>query len=337
MVNYSNLASMHRARSERLGSRTALRFKRYGKYTNLTWEEFRNQADQTAAGLIELGICPGDRVAIFAENRYEWIIADQAVFSAGAVNVPLHSPLAPEQAEFQIANSGSRGIIVSNQAQADKVFAVIESLPGLEFLISFEPVKCNLPEETLRVYSWEGLKHRGGRRLHELRVEIDKRESNLGEQDLATIIYTSGTTGPPKGVMLSHGNILSNAAAVLKVASVHPQYVLLSWLPYSHIYARTVDLYVSQLGEGVIAVGESVDLLMLNLAEVQPHWMTAVPRFYEKSGPMSNSYRKKSGPRPYAKYSGFASITFLPVELPCPSTFARRLIMPAFPSWKVMA
>ena len=104
----------------------------------------------------------------------------------------------------------------------------------------------------------------------------------MTRDDLATIIYTSGTTGPPKGVMLSHGNLLSNAEATLETSAMLPSDVLLSWLPYSHIYARTVDHYLTVLAGSVVAMAESVDTLVANLAEVQPTRLTAIPRFYEK-------------------------------------------------------
>ena len=297
MKTYTNLVSMNRGTCAEVGPRTALRYKRFGRYTDLTWNDLRAQADKCAAGLIQLGVQPGDRVAIFAENRYEWIITDLAILSTGAADVALHAPLAPEQAAYQLENSGSRGVFVSNQKQADKVFAVIDELPQLEFLISFEPIISPVPESRLKVLSWEGLKQRGWSQWVELRPEIERREQAITGDDLATLIYTSGTTGHPKGVMLSHGNLVTNAAAVLSISAIYPQYVILSWLPYSHIYARTVDLYVTQMIQGVIALADSVETLIPNLREIQPHWMTSVPRFYEKVwGNIERLPEEKRGP-----------------------------------------
>lgn len=278
-MTYANLAQMHRATCDKLGGRTALRYKQFGMYRDLSWDAYRRQADWAAAGLIELGVNPGDRIAMFSENRYEWMVADRAIQSAAAVNVPLHAPLAPKQVEYQVGHSESRGIFVSNQAQANKVFEVLDDLPNLEFLISFEPITppagCSI-----KTLTWEGLKHRGRKAGNE--AEIAKREAKLAPADLATIIYTSGTTGNPKGVMLTHGNLVSNTVNTLKVTSVDANDILLSWLPYSHIYARTCDLYLPTLTGMTVALGESVDTLLVNLAETQPTWMTSVPRFYEK-------------------------------------------------------
>jgi long-chain acyl-CoA synthetase len=275
---FLNLSDMHRSQCRLLGPRTALRYKRDGLYHDLTWTEYRWMADRATAELIELGVSPGDRVAILAENRYEWPIGDQAILSTGAADVPLHAPLAPRQVEYQVGHSQSRGIIVSGQHQADKVFQVLSALPNLEFLISFDPVVC--PNEKIRVLSWNGLMQRGSR-AHQ-QEEILRRESEITGKELATIIYTSGTTGNPKGVMLTHGNLLKNAATTLEIGPRDPSDVLLSWLPYSHIYARTCDLYVPAIAGSTVALAESMDTLIVNLAETWPTWLTSVPRFYEK-------------------------------------------------------
>ncbi|MBI3864613.1 MAG: long-chain fatty acid--CoA ligase [Planctomycetia bacterium] len=274
-----NLASFHRDTCRRLGPNVALRFKKWGRYQDLCWTDYRRAADGGAAGLIELGIKPGDRVALLSENRYEWLLADHAILSAGAVNVPLHAPLSAPQAAYQLEHSDARGVFVSSQAQADKIAAVIDKLPNLEFIISFEPIA---PPARLEHLSWEGLVHRGrqaGRALHD---EILRREAALTGDDLATLIYTSGTTGNPKGVMLTHGNLLSNALATRQLADIQPADVQLSWLPYSHIYARTVDHYLTTVAGTTLALAESVETLVTNLAETLPMWMNSVPRFYEK-------------------------------------------------------
>jgi long-chain acyl-CoA synthetase len=278
---FANLAQMHRATCEKYGPRTALRHKQNGLYRDLTWKAFRTQADWAAAGLIQLGISPGDRVSLFSENRYEWMIADRAMQSAAVVNVPLHAPLAPKQVAYQVGHSGARGIFVSTQGQANKVYEVLHELPNVEFIISFDAIEPPA-QSKVKVLTWEGLKHRGRQTGEAGAAEIAKREAALGPEDLATIIYTSGTTGNPKGVMLTHKNLVSNTVNTLQVTDVGPDDVLLSWLPYSHIYARTVDLYVTALAGMTVALGENVDTLLINLAETQPTWMTSVPRFYEK-------------------------------------------------------
>jgi long-chain acyl-CoA synthetase len=277
-MKYPNLSTMHRSQCRLYGPRTALRYKRNGLYHDVAWSDYRRMADNAAAGLIQLGVKHGDRVAILSENRYEWMVADHAILSTGAADVPLHSPLAPPQVEYQVGHSQSQGIIVSNQEQADKVFRVLANLPDLEFLISFDPIEA--PQSKLKVLSWDGLMYRGARA--QLQDEIVRRESQITGDDLATIIYTSGTTGNPKGVMLSEQNLLGNAIATIEIRPRESDEVLLSWLPYSHIYARTCDLYVPALGGSTVALADSIDTLVVNIAETHPTWLTSVPRFYEK-------------------------------------------------------
>ena len=311
-----HLCDLHRHTSERLGSRIALRHKRDGLFHDLSWTDYRRQADAAAAGLITLGVQPGDRVAILSENRFEWLVADHAILSCSAADVTLHAPLAAAQVEYQVGHSESRGIIISGQAQADKVFAVLAALPGLEFLVSFEPITA--PADCrLKLLTWEGLKHRGWQAGESARQEIARREAVLTGCDLATIIYTSGTTGNPKGVMLSHDNLLTNAAATGKISFMEPDDVLLSWLPYSHIYARTVDHYLTTWAGVTLALAESIETLVCNLAEIQPTWLTAVPRFYEKvwnnvagqpPAKRDDSLRKLFGPRIKQLTSGGAPL-----------------------------
>lgn len=274
--NWHSLCSMHREQAALFGPRIALRYQQDGLFHDVAWNDYRCQADRAAAGLIELGIEPGDRVAILSENRYEWFIADHAILSAGAADVPLHAPLAPRQVEYQVGHSEARGIVVSGQAQADKVFEVLDQLPALEFLVSFESIETR--SDKIRCLTWQGLKHLAGEKSL---AEIASREAALNESSLATIIYTSGTTGNPKGVMLTHGNLLSNAETTWEIAFMGSEETLLSWLPYSHIYARTVDHYLTSMGGLTVALS-TIDTLMDDLKRIQPGWLTSVPRVYEK-------------------------------------------------------
>ncbi len=278
MAAWKSLCDLHRSRSQQLGERVALRFPRHGLYHDISWTAYRRQADRAAAGMMALGIQAGDRIAILSENRFEWLIADHAILSSGAADVPLHAPLAPAQVAYQVGHSEARGILVSSQAQADKVFRVLDQLPQLEFMISFDAIMPP-PNCRLRMLTWDGLRH--------LSTDADipkvvAREQELNGQSLATIIYTSGTTGHPKGVMLTHENLLCNADSTGAICYLGSDVVLMSWLPYSHIYARTVDHYLTTITQMTVALAESADTLLGNIRQVQPNWLTAVPRVYEK-------------------------------------------------------
>jgi long-chain acyl-CoA synthetase len=251
----------------------AVRFKRYGLYHDLRWSQKREQVLACAAALIARGIGPGDRVGILAENSVEWLIADMGILAAGAVNVPLHSSLSARQTQFQLADSGVRWLFISNALQLEKVRSIRGELPELLGIVLFAGVG---------EISWQGFLQHGrnaGPAIHDEQV---RREAHQVPGDVATIIYTSGTTGNPKGVMLTHHNLLSNAMAFTQVSSFTPESVMFNWLPFSHIYARTVDIYVPLAMGTTLALAENPETVVANLTEIQPTNLSAVPRFYEK-------------------------------------------------------
>jgi long-chain acyl-CoA synthetase len=271
------LAAVHRDQAEWLGPRVALRYKRLGLWHDLSWADYRADALACAAALVDAGIEPGDRVGVVAENRIEWLIADLGILAAGAVNVPPHAPLAGRQVHYQLADAGSRWLFLSNRKQIDKIGPFLSELPNLRGVVVFDDQAA-----TARVQSWTGFLQRGRRLVSRYQAELARREADLRPGDLATIMYTSGTTGNPKGVMLTHANLLSNARACQQASPRPPDSLLLSWLPFSHIYARTVDHY-SALATGVtLALCESADTVVQDLAELQPTHLSGVPRFYEK-------------------------------------------------------
>lgn len=278
-MEFSNLSAMHRHTATRLGPRSAMAFKHAGMYRLITWLDYRERADEVAAGLIALGIVPGDRVGMLAENRSEWLFSDIGMLSAGVVTVPMHSPLSPKQVEYELHHSECRGVFVSNQAQANKVLEVLESVPNLEFIVSFDPIDT---QGRIRTIPFRALCQMGFEAGAEGRKEVLAREAATKPDDLATIIYTSGTTGLPKGVMLTHGNLIYNTECVYAVSSITGYDHFLSWLPYSHIYARVIDEFLGIKAGAIIYLAESIDTLPRNLVETQPSAMSAVPRFYEK-------------------------------------------------------
>ncbi len=283
MRKVATLCAMHRSAAHILGHRIALRYKCDGIWHDLSWHDVRLSADRAAAALISLGVERGDRVAMLSENRAEWVIADLAILSSGSAGVTMHAPLVSEQVAFQLSHSQSKGIIVSGEAQARKVFSVLDQLPDLEFLISFDPLPTTLQaSRSIAQYTWQQLVHSSNIQ-NNWQQRVLEREASITEDDLATIIYTSGTTGNPKGVMLTHSNLLTNALATGDAGVYGPSDILLSWLPYSHIYARTVDLYLTMSTWGTLCVGGPVETLFDDLSATQPTWMTAVPRFYEKA------------------------------------------------------
>ncbi|MFL5242390.1 MAG: AMP-dependent synthetase/ligase [Gemmataceae bacterium] len=276
-MQFRNLVEMHGWQADRLGPRPALRYKRYGLYHNLSWRDYWESSQACAAALVEAGVQPGDRVGLLSENRVEWLIADMGLLAAGAVCVPPHAPLTAKQIQFQLADAEVCWLFVSTRCQLDKIRQIRNELPILRGIVVFDDdVEAN------DAIAWRGFLQRGRRSLPGARAELAKCQAELTPDDLATVMYTSGTTGNPKGVMLTHGNLVSNSSVGNELACHGPDDIVLGWLPLSHIYARTVDHYGSISGGLTLALAESAETVVDNLKEIQPTHMAAVPRFYEK-------------------------------------------------------
>jgi len=276
-MQFHNLVEMHRWQADRLGPRPALRYKKDGLYHDLSWQEYWQSSQACAAALVDAGVQPGDRVGLLSENRVEWLIADMGLLAAGAVCVPPHTPLTARQIQFQLADAEVCWLFVSTLCQLDKIRQVQSELPMLRGIVVFD---SNVSADD--VICWPAFLQRGRRALAERQAELAKRQAELTPDDLATVMYTSGTTGNPKGVMLTHGNLVSNSSVGNDLACHHPDDLVLGWLPLSHIYARTVDHYGSISGGLTLALAESAETVVDNLKEIQPTHMAAVPRFYEK-------------------------------------------------------
>ncbi len=263
------------------GSRPALAVKRGGQFVWLTWHQIAADVWRTAAQLQTLGVHRGDRVAQVSENRYEWIVLDLAVHAVGGIHVAIHPTLAGGQIAYQIRDSGARLAIVSTAQQAAKLLAAADELPAGLQILSFDPIDSVKLEPSGSRSQFVPI-----RQLAAVEPAADFDAQQSGNQtrsdDLATILYTSGTTGEPKGVMLSHENLVSNALACCQTFSPPPDELRLCWLPLSHIYARTSDLYIWIVSGTRMALAESRDTILADCAAVHPTFVNGVPYFYEK-------------------------------------------------------
>jgi len=237
---------------------------------------------ELALGLETLGVTRGARVALIAESRPEWLFMDMAILAIGAVTVPIYPTLSAVQVEALLADSGACVAVASNRDQLAKVAAAVPRLPELKAAVMFDGPA--VLAGTLPVSVCEEVAARGRRRLQDepdTAEHFRARAAAVQANDLATIIYTSGSSGEPKGVMLSHANIMANLRDVQQVLSMSGADVALSYLPLCHAFERTVA-YV-YLSHGVSVVfAESIDTMARDLLIVRPTIMSGVPRVYEK-------------------------------------------------------
>lgn len=259
--------------------RPVLMYKSEGKYRKISYAVLRKSVDDFAQGLAALGVRRGDTVAIISENRPEWVIADMGMMKLGAINVSLYPTLTPKQIEFIFNDAGVRFAIVSNQFQLSKIMKIRDAVPSLQTIIILSD-KNGVTDAAVQTYNRiiEAGKEFGKQHTEYLRDETKK----IHADDILTIIYTSGTTGNPKGVVLTHRNLVSNICGAAACIPFNHHDTLLSFLPLCHLYERMGGYYTAMLVGATIAYAESIETVRENLLEVKPTVVTTVPRLFER-------------------------------------------------------
>jgi long-chain acyl-CoA synthetase len=251
-------------------SAPAIREKRRGRWHELTWSQYADRVKRTAAGLKELGVQPGDRVAIHSENRPEWVIGDLAIQGLGAISVGVYPTSPAAEVEYLLGHSESVVLIAEDEEQLDKALAVRERLPALRKIVLIDPRNVR---DLGDVMTWEQL---------EAPEPLEGFADDLDDSDTAVIVYTSGTTGPPKGAMLTHANLTWAAATFQRAFGTGPDDEVLSYLPLCHV-AERLGSVINGLGTGyVVNFGEGGESFAQDLRDVQPTLFAAVPRVWEK-------------------------------------------------------
>ena len=244
-----------------------------GVWDSLNTQRFCEQAHQISRALLNLGINAQDKIAMISStNRTEWNLIDTGLLAIGAVNVPIYPTISSEDYEYILNHSESQYCFVSDQEVYEKVIAIKDKVKSLKKIYSFDTIKgCS---------NWKELLEMGTSSDQDEAVQ--KRKDAVLPSDLATIIYTSGTTGTPKGVMLSHDNVVSNVLSSSKRLPLNiGEASALSFLPICHIFERVI-LYIYMYNSVSVYFAESLDKIADNLREIKPNVMTAVPRLLEK-------------------------------------------------------
>lgn len=282
LAEFKTIPAIYKHLTEQFGKgkeRPFLQHKVDNNYVGITYSEFQKQTEELAFGLAQFGVKRGEKVSIIAENRPEWVYADMAVLGLGGVDVPLYPISTSDTIEFILNNSESIGIIVSNNFHLNKVLKVRDKCKTLKFIIVMNEMDVSQYD---KVYTFSQVMELG-KGLKNDNPSLFKDSLNIAApDDTATIIYTSGTTGEPKGVVLTHWNIMSNVQSAHKSFPIDENDIFLSFLPLCHIFERMAGYYTAVSCGAMICYAESIEKIAQNMTEVKPTVMTAVPRLFER-------------------------------------------------------
>jgi long-chain acyl-CoA synthetase len=271
---FTTLSALFLASVERYGKANAFLTKSLGRYQPVSHEEALRQVAALARGLQKLGLAPQERLAILSDNRLEWALTDYAALGLGAVSVPIYPTLLEPDLAYILRDSGAKGVVLSTADQLRKIRNIRKTLPELRIVLVMDAVE---PEAGVESW-WEVVR----REDQPEAVEFFRAQAgNAKSGDVVSIVYTSGTAGKPKGVILTHANIISNMQAAIDLFPLGSKDVGISFLPLCHIFERMLDY--GYFRQGVcIAYAESFETLPQNLLEVRPTLTAVVPRVLEK-------------------------------------------------------
>lgn len=249
----------------------ALAGKEGGKWVKFSIDQYIEAADNISYGLLKLGVRPGDKIATISNNRPEWNFLDMGILQIGAVHVPIYPTISESDYKYILAHSEVKYVFVAGKELLRKIEHILPDIPNVQGIYTFKPID-NLPQ--LNDLIGLGKANAAPEQLAEIKADVRP-------GDLATLIYTSGTTGNPKGVMLTHHNVLSNVMAVKHIFPVDDYCKGLSYLPLCHVYER-LNIYVYHILGVSVYYAENMGTIADNIRELKPEIFTTVPRLLEK-------------------------------------------------------
>lgn len=269
MVNVTRIFDIPRRQKEKFTTSESLLSKINGDWKAWSTDDFIDKANLVSKGMLALGISKGDAVAMISANRPEWNVMDIGMLQAGIVNVPIYTTLSEQEIAFILNDCKAKLVIAGDKALYDKVNAVRSKIPSLIEIYSIDTIE--------NVSNINSIIEKG----RSSSIDIDQMMNGVEPKDVATILYTSGTTGTPKGVMLTHDNIVSNVLACEHLCPVGPGDRALSFLPLCHSYERMLTYLYMFIGVSIY-YAENIEKIGDNLKEVKPQVFSTVPRLLEK-------------------------------------------------------
>ena len=278
-TDHRTIVTLFREQVAAGGTRAALRRHVGGTWQPLSWTAYGDAVREIAAGLMDLGVGAGERVALLATNRPEWHFADLGTLSAAAVTVPVYPTSAPGQVAYVVDHCEARVAFVENDEQLAKILDERAAMPKLERVVVFDEAT---PLDDPFLLGLEELRALGRARLERHPSAVDERLTGITSDDLATLVYTSGTTGPPKGAMITHGNLVATIDAITAVVPIGPEDRFLSFLPLSHVAERVVSNFGQIFSGGETWFARSFATVPEDLRACRPTVFFAVPRVWQK-------------------------------------------------------
>ncbi|UCF57793.1 MAG: AMP-binding protein, partial [Deltaproteobacteria bacterium] len=282
-----------------------LRKKDFGIWHEISWKDYYQHVKHFALGLVKLGLKKGDRVAILSEGRPEWLYADLATQSAGAIRVGVYPTNPAPQVQYVVDHSQSTFFVAGDQEQTDKILAVKDQLPGLKKVIMIDMKGMwNYRDPLLIPFTdVEAL----GKELDREQPDLfDRMVDDTTEENTALIVYTSGTTGPPKGAMMSHANVLKMVESLGRANRIYDTDSLVSYLPLNHVAESLMSIFIPLKFGCTLNFAESVDTIQESLYEISPTIFLGVPRIWEKL--LSSQYIKMENATPFKRWAWKFSI-----------------------------
>ncbi|HEX2395945.1 MAG TPA: long-chain fatty acid--CoA ligase [Bacteroidales bacterium] len=251
-----------------------LAFKEKGSWVKYSVRDYLELVENTSYGLIDCGLRKGDMVATISNNRPEWNIMDMALSQVGVIHVPIYPTISEEDYSYILGNCEPKLLFVSDRSLHDKLKPITEKIKSIRDIYSYNEVEG--------VKNWKEILNHGTQNAEKYNKILGKIRKSITGEDIATLIYTSGTTGNPKGVMLSHRNLMSNVHSISQTYSFNHTHRTLSFLPISHVFERTINYYFQSIGASIY-YSENLGTIAENLKEVSPHVFISVPRLLERT------------------------------------------------------
>ncbi len=277
---FGSIPDILRKNASVFGDETAVLYKKEGKYISISYKKLYDMSLKVSRGLKKMGIKKGDKVAVLSETRPMWMLADFGILNLGGIEVPIYHTDSPEQIAYILNHSETKAVFVSTKAQYQKLLDVADKI-NIEFVVSHDRF---LGDSKLPVLTLFQLSEISEELSKQDKKEIEDSIDSINPDEIYTILYTSGTTGKPKGVLLTHNNIISNLYYTVKKTKnmISKDDIFLTFLPFSHVLGKTDSCYLPLSVGAKIAFVESIETIADNMKEVRPTIMVTVPRLLEK-------------------------------------------------------